>query len=71
MSPLARARETADVIWGNREEEVFIEPHLREVDLYGFQGLVKEEGKQKYGQNFTRWQKTPAEFNISDHYPVR
>ena len=36
VSPLARARETAEVIWGGRQEEVHIEPHLREIDLYGF-----------------------------------
>lgn len=36
-SPLARAKETAEIIWGNRKGEVHVLPSLREVDLYSFQ----------------------------------
>lgn len=36
-SPLARAKETAEIIWGNRKGKVHVLPSLREVDLYSFQ----------------------------------
>ena len=36
-SPLARAKETAEIIWGNRRGKVHVLPSLREVDLYSFQ----------------------------------
>lgn len=36
-SPLARASETAEIIWGDRQGKVNVLPSLREVDLYSFQ----------------------------------
>lgn len=42
-------------------------PALREVDLYGFQGLVKEEGKERFGEAYKRWQRDPANFELDGH----
>ena len=36
-SPLSRAAETAQIVWGSRDGPVTVEPVLREIDLYTFQ----------------------------------
>ena len=37
FSPLQRAAQTADIVWGTRAEPTFTLPCLREIDLYSFQ----------------------------------
>lgn len=37
----------------------------------GLQGLLKHEGKAKFGEAYRQWQKDAANFNIDGHYPVR
>uniref|UniRef100_A0A1J3GU85 2-carboxy-D-arabinitol-1-phosphatase n=1 Tax=Noccaea caerulescens TaxID=107243 RepID=A0A1J3GU85_NOCCA len=70
-SPLKRSKKTAEIIWGSRESEMIPDYDLREIDLYSFQGLIKKEGKAKFGEAFRKWQEDPANFNIDGHYPVR
>ncbi|KAJ0973448.1 hypothetical protein J5N97_021407 [Dioscorea zingiberensis] len=70
-SPLIRSKRTAEIIWGSRKEEMIPEPDLREIDLYSFQGLLKHEGKAKFGDAFRQWQINAPNFNIDGHYPVR
>ncbi|KAF5447570.1 hypothetical protein F2P56_033114 [Juglans regia] len=70
-SPLIRSKRTAEIIWGPREKEMITDSDLREIDLYSFQGLLKHEGKAKYGAAFRQWQVDAANFNIDGHYPVR
>ncbi|CAA0814996.1 Probable 2-carboxy-D-arabinitol-1-phosphatase [Striga hermonthica] len=70
-SPLTRSKRTAEIIWGSREEEIITESNLREIDLYSFQGLLKNEGKERYGAAYRQWQIDAANFNIDGHYPVR
>ncbi|KAF8009524.1 hypothetical protein BT93_J0509 [Corymbia citriodora subsp. variegata] len=70
-SPLERSKRTAEIIWGAREEDMITESDLREIDLYSFQGLLKHEGKAKFGEAFRQWQVDAANFCIDDHYPVR
>ena len=36
-SPLARADQTAQIVWGSRSGPVTVLPSLREIDLYSFQ----------------------------------
>ena len=36
-SPLKRADQTAQIIWGSRQGSATVLPSLREVDLYSFQ----------------------------------
>ncbi|XP_058087360.1 probable 2-carboxy-D-arabinitol-1-phosphatase [Magnolia sinica] len=70
-SPLIRSKRTAEIIWADRDEEMIPEFDLREIDLYSFQGLLKHEGKEKFGEAYRQWQKDAANFNIDGHYPVR
>ncbi|XP_050214071.1 probable 2-carboxy-D-arabinitol-1-phosphatase isoform X2 [Mercurialis annua] len=70
-SPLIRSKRTAEIIWDTREDVIVTDSDLREIDLYSFQGLLKHEGKEKFGAAFSQWQNDAANFNIDDHYPVR
>ncbi|KAK6163504.1 hypothetical protein DH2020_000368 [Rehmannia glutinosa] len=70
-SPLIRSKRTAEIIWGFAGEEIITDSNLREIDLYSFQGLLKNEGKAKYGAAFRQWQIDAPNFNIDGHYPVR
>ncbi|KAF7053311.1 hypothetical protein CFC21_061271 [Triticum aestivum] len=70
-SPLARSRRTAEIIWDTRDKDLIPDYDLREIDLYSFQGLLKHEGKEKYGALFQQWQKNPSDCSIDGHYPVR
>ncbi|KAE8660366.1 putative 2-carboxy-D-arabinitol-1-phosphatase [Hibiscus syriacus] len=70
-SPLIRSKRTAEIIWGTREYEILTDSDLREIDLYSFQGLLKHEGKAKFGPAYQQWQVDAANFNIDGHYPVR
>lgn len=70
-SPLRRSKRTAEIIWGAREEEIITDSDMREIDLYSFQGLLKHEGKSKYGEAFRQWQIDAPNFIIDGHYPVR
>lgn len=70
-SPLNRSKRTAEIIWGTRKEEILTDSDLREIDLYSFQGLLKHEGKEKFGEAFHEWQINPANFCIDGNYPVR
>ncbi|CAM0874315.1 unnamed protein product [Alopecurus aequalis] len=70
-SPLARSRRTAEIIWDSRDKDLIPDSDLREIDLYSFQGLLKHEGKEKYGDLFQQWQKNAPSFIIDGHYPVR
>ena len=71
VSPLARARQTADIVARGAGLEARVLPALREVDLYSFQGLVKAEGKQRFGAAYASWQAAPADFSIDGRAPVR
>ncbi|KAI4382268.1 hypothetical protein MLD38_008253 [Melastoma candidum] len=70
-SPLIRSKRTAEIIWGSRKEDIITEFDLREIDLYSFQGLLKHEGKERYGPAYRQWQVDAANFCIDGHYPVR
>lgn len=70
-SPLIRSKRTAEIIWDSRQEEILTDSDLREIDLYSFQGLLKHEGKAKFGEAFRQWQIDAPNFIIDGHYPVR
>ncbi|KAK4440638.1 2-carboxy-D-arabinitol-1-phosphatase [Sesamum alatum] len=70
-SPLIRSKRTAEIIWDSRKEDIITDSNLREIDLYSFQGLLKNEGKAKYGAAYRQWQIDAPNFNIDGHFPVR
>ncbi|KAK4409053.1 2-carboxy-D-arabinitol-1-phosphatase [Sesamum angolense] len=71
-SPLIRSNRTAEIIWGSRTEEIITESNLREIDLsHSKLGLLKNEGKAKYGAAYRQWQIDAPNFNIDGHFPVR
>ncbi|KAH8510356.1 hypothetical protein H0E87_008062 [Populus deltoides] len=70
-SPLIRSKRTAEIIWGSRKVNMITDSDLREIDLYSFQGLLKHEGKEKFGAAFRQWQVDASNFNIDGHFPVR
>jgi hypothetical protein len=41
------------------------------VTAWGVQGLVKDQGKARYGEQYQRWQQYPHMFEVSGHAPVR
>jgi len=75
-SPLKRAAETAQIVWGDGRDgsPVHVHASLREIDLYTFQGLLKNEGVEKYPDEYALWKDTPADFAVdvgnSVHRPV-
>ncbi|GAX78478.1 hypothetical protein CEUSTIGMA_g5917.t1 [Chlamydomonas eustigma] len=73
-SPLARARETADIILKGGSHSGtprYNLPVLREIDLYSFQGLLKTEVKQMFPAQYRNWQLHPERFELEGHAPVR
>ena len=75
-SPLQRAYRTAEVIWGeerNREKMDTIDD-LREIDLYAFQGLDKNDKetieKREFANAYAQWKTAPEKFEVSGHFPV-
>ncbi|KAI7845742.1 hypothetical protein COHA_000658 [Chlorella ohadii] len=70
-SPLKRAAQTAEIVWGGRPGASSQLASLREIDLYSFQGLDKIENRQKYPEQYVTWQSNPAHFIIDNHAPVR
>eukprot|EP00210_Caulerpa_lentillifera_P000283 g276.t1 len=70
-SPLERSKKTAEIIM-DYHNCLFMElPQLREIDLYSMQGLLKHEGKERFGPVYTDWQRRPHELMIDNHAPVR
>eukprot|EP00803_Ostreobium_quekettii_P008845 evm.model.scf_195.10 EVM.evm.TU.scf_195.10 scf_195:60836-66886(-) len=70
-SPLERAKRTAEIVWNGRSAAAHEMPCLREIDLYSFQGLLKADGKQRYGDEYKCWQRRAQDFEIDSHAPVR
>lgn len=44
---------------------------VRQAGDSDFQGLLKNEGKERYGVLYKQWQKNAANFSIDGHYLVR
>lgn len=75
VSPLKRARQTADIILQGYSKEVVdgmcVIPSLREIDLYSFQGMDKYSTRAANSKEYAEWKSHPAEFEIDGHAPVR
>ena len=75
-SPLSRATETATIVWGSRRKKdepppLQLVPGLREIDLYSFQGLLKDEARRDFPAQYRMWKSSAENFDIDGHVPVR
>lgn len=76
-SPLQRAKQTADTIYGCLNNGASVQPtnDLMEVDLPLWEKLNKDEVKVKYADDYHTWKSQPHEFKMiledgTEHYPV-
>ncbi|MFF3738680.1 bifunctional RNase H/acid phosphatase [Streptomyces sp. NPDC002566] len=58
-SPLARTRETADVVAARLGLEVAVEDGLRETDFGAWEGLTFGEVRERHPEDLTRWLADP------------
>ncbi|MEA2087780.1 MAG: histidine phosphatase family protein [Candidatus Caldatribacteriota bacterium] len=63
-SDLKRARHTAEIIFGDRGEDIVVSSNLREINFGTWEGLTFEEIKLKEGAKFTSWMENPDEKSI-------
>lgn len=63
-SDLKRAIYTADIVFGNRDMDMLINPNLREMNFGIWEGMTFEEIKLKEGTKFTSWLENPDEKSI-------
>ncbi len=54
-SPLARARETAEIVGAELGLPVEARPALREVDVGSWSGLTRDEVEERYPEGYRRW----------------
>ena len=70
-SPLARAAETAAIVWGDRRGHVTAAPSLREIDLHSLQGVLKTDALSHLGAlAHGAWKGAPANFELDRRRPV-
>ena len=63
-SDLKRARRTAEIIFGDRGEDIVVSPNLREINFGIWEGMTFEEIKSREGAKFTSWMENPDEKSI-------
>ncbi len=63
-SDLKRARHTAEIIFGDRGEDIVVSPNLREINFGIWEGMTFEEIKSREGAKFTSWMENPDEKSI-------
>ncbi|HER23704.1 MAG TPA: histidine phosphatase family protein [Candidatus Atribacteria bacterium] len=63
-SDLKRAVHTANIIFGNRNINIIINPNLREMNFGIWEGKTFEEIELKEGAKFTSWMENPDERSI-------
>lgn len=83
-SPLQRAKETAELIVadfhtaGQPTPTPQVSENLREIDLPLWEGMLREEVKQKYAEEYRLWKQRPHELCMTvagengarEHFPV-
>ena len=63
-SPLARARQTAEIVAAAHGVPLHVDQALRELDAGPWQGLTQEQMAARYPEEFARWQADPAAFQL-------
>lgn len=63
-SPLARARETAEIVARAASVEAYVEEAFVDMDFGDWQGLPLTEVEKRYPELYETWRATPAEARI-------
>lgn len=69
VGAVACGQQKESTVAGPLQEAVYAEPTWPVCDPQ--QGLVKSEGKARYGEQYRMWQQRAAEFEIDGRAPVR
>lgn len=69
-SPISRARTTAEILWGEREEPIVYVEELKEMHLPKIQGLLNAEAAQVHPTEYRTWREEPHRFHVDGRYPV-
>ncbi|KAK4787072.1 hypothetical protein SAY86_010905 [Trapa natans] len=70
-SPISRAKTTAEVIWGGREEPLLFLDSLKEAHLFYLEGMKNADARERYPREFTTWREDPCNFCVNGIYPIR
>jgi len=62
--PLARTRQTAEIIGDRTGAEVYLKPEFNEILIPHWDGLTKEEISSNFDNEYPTWLSTPDKFNI-------
>lgn len=77
VSPMGRAQQTLacvreELCKGERDfETVEIVPNIREIELFEWQGELKEDIMKNSPEEYSAWVADPSNFNFSGRYPAR
>ncbi|MDE5094245.1 MAG: histidine phosphatase family protein [Trichodesmium sp. St11_bin5] len=79
-SPLQRAKQTAEIIHSYLDSPppVQIKENLREIDLPLWEGMMRQEVIEKYGEDYSLWKSSPQELCMEvskpegqiKHFPI-
>ncbi|MGA8010356.1 MAG: histidine phosphatase family protein [Thiomonas sp.] len=58
-SPMARTMETARIIAGPHGLKVQAEPAFREIDFGQWEGLTRDQVRERYAKDFSLWEEDP------------
>jgi broad specificity phosphatase PhoE len=64
-SPLRRARETAEIVATRCRLPPFVDDDLRELEAGPWEGLSDAQIRQRFPEQFERWQADPAAFRLT------
>lgn len=70
-SPLARARETAEIVAGRLGRRLLTQPDLHEIHLGSWEGLTPAEVDRGFRRGYRRWLTGPSQVKIPGSEPVR
>ncbi len=70
VSPLTRARHTAQIIWGERTQTMTVLEPLKEIHLPQWQGLTAQEAEAQYPEQFAQYTHHPELFAMAGRLPL-
>ena len=70
-SPLARARETAQILAERLQRRLVVQPDLHEIHLGLWEGLTPKEVDRRFRRGYRRWLAGPSRVRIPEAEPIR